>query len=196
MESSGNPLTKSLALLLAGWVALGVSWEDTRGEGMSTPKPGEFYGLFAKPSIKSPLIAQVETIRGLLDGFPGYKGLTIRTTWKEIEPQEGKLNWEGVDALVALTREKGMPVTFELFSGWYSPDWVYSRGVKAYETVDPNPNRSTYGDPRRSPIPWDPTFHRYWERTLTELAKHALSGKGDNKDNLQYREPPATGSRV
>jgi hypothetical protein len=50
--------------------------------------------------------------------------------WEQIEPQEGKFNWDNVDAVVKGAREHSLHVVFLWFGTWkngnmhYVPDWV------------------------------------------------------------------------
>ena len=50
--------------------------------------------------------------------------------WEQIEPQEGKFNWDNVDAVVKGAREHNLHVVFLWFGTWkngnmhYVPDWV------------------------------------------------------------------------
>src|SRR5689334_16513164 len=50
--------------------------------------------------------------------------------WEQMEPQEGKFNWENVDALVNGAREHNLRVVFLWFGTWkngnmhYVPQWV------------------------------------------------------------------------
>ena len=132
-------------------------------------KAGEFLGFFTKSAIHGSLKDQVEGLRQGFKEFP-YKGLVIRATWQQLEPEKGRLDWDGVDALVALAREQGGFFTFELFSGWYTPEWVYANGAKSYDSIDPHPARATYGQVRKMPFPWDPKFKECWQHVVSELA--------------------------
>ncbi len=139
----------------------------------ATPDPlaGQFYGLFGKTDVHTPLAQQAERLPQLFKRNPHLKGLTMRVTWKELEPADGQFNFDGFNRLMKWTRENKLHLTFELFAGWFSPDWIYTKGVKAFETTDNNPSRASFGGAMKGPVPWDETYQKLWRRLVGEVAR-------------------------
>ncbi len=151
---------------------LGAAFTLTAQSAPAVPDPlaGQFYGLFGKTTLHAPLASQVSGLQSLYDRNPHLKGLTIRTTWKELEPAEGGFTWEGMDKVVGFARDRKLHLTFELMAGWFTPDWVYAKGARSFDSLDPNPIRPTYGKTMKGPLPWDETYQKYWRRLVSAAA--------------------------
>jgi len=130
-----------------------------------------FLGIFTHTVHKLPHGEQVESLKALLDGNPHIKGATVRLSWQELEPEEGRFNWDGADKMIAFLESRNMTMALELFAGWFSPEWIYARGVQPFEIPDPNPERPTYGKLMKGPLPWDETYQKYWKRLVIKVAE-------------------------
>ena len=137
----------------------------------SDPLVGQYYGLLGKTNVHTPLVEQAEQLPQLFKRNPYLKGLTIRTNWKELEPEEGRFNWDGMDRLVKWTQKDQLHMNIELAAGALSPDWLYAKGAKAIEWKETNPSKPTVGQTMKSPIPWDETYKKFWRRLVAEVAK-------------------------
>lgn len=98
-------------------------------------------------------------------------GAYIPLRWNQIEPEEGKLNFDRLDRLVALMRKHKLHYKISLVPGKASPGWIYQKGAKAFQTKDSNPYHKTFDEPLAIPVPWDPVYQEYYIRVLTELSK-------------------------
>jgi hypothetical protein len=104
-----NKATRSRAFINAGICAALFLTRAPSGWGQ-TPQPadplvGQYFGLFGKTGVHTPLVEQAEQLPQLFRRNPYLKGLTVRTTWKELEPEEGRFNWDGMDRQVKWTQK-------------------------------------------------------------------------------------------
>lgn len=137
----------------------------------ATANSPEFIGLFTHTRVRQPLAEQPDRMRSVLEKNPYIKGMSVRPTWQEIEPEHGRMRWEALDRMISIARARNVYFTLEPIATMFTPAWVYARGAKAFETREINPHRQNYGDEIRFPVPWDSVYRRYWRRFIEALAE-------------------------
>jgi hypothetical protein len=100
-------------------------------------------------------------------GLPSVSGIAIRASWKEIEPEQGKFNWEYLDAQIGRAKRLGKKTQLIVYCGVWSPEWVYAAGVKSLSFSD---HRKS-ADPSKMPIPWDPQLFTLAGKLFDELGR-------------------------
>jgi len=105
-------------------------------------------------------------------------GLSIRANWKELEPEEGKIDLSYLDNAFAQTGRAGKRAMLRILPGQHSPDWVSRKGVRFIEFTDVNKYHATYGKPIRIPLPWDEAYLSAWVRFIGQVgAKYNKQGE-------------------
>jgi len=130
----------SLLLCMVGCHAAEWAGQASAGDGVATRvelKPGEFLGIVGVTQIRVPLSQQLDWLKSSLESNPHLKGMTIRVAWDELEPQDGKFFWDGMDRAIQILRSRGLHITLELLGGCRSPGWIYERGVPVYKDGSP-----------------------------------------------------------
>lgn len=102
---------------------------------------------------------------------PNLDGISLRATWRTVEPREGAYNWATLDAAVAQAAAHGKKVNLAVTPGAGAPDWVYRGGVAAFRfTWD-----LKWGFPACSevsiPVPWDPAYGEKWRGFVRALGQ-------------------------
>ncbi len=133
--------------------------------------PDRIRGIYSLPAGNAPITPD------LLNGV-GVVGVSLRTTWSRMEPEEGQWNFDYLDASIAAARGAGKKAMIRVLAGVHTPAWVYARGAKRFDFAQRNPNRARRGEPSYLPIPWDETYLRYWTRFVQKLGE-------------RYRDDPA-----
>ena len=156
---------------------------------MRTRPRHPFRPLFVVGIVLIPLTTysatnQIDPVRGVYSLFPGdaaitpdllnntgIVGVSLRTTWRKVEPKEGQWDWDNLDAAITVARSARKKVMIRVLAGTHTPEWVYARGARRFDFVQRNPNRSRTDEPSYLPIPWDETYLRYWARLVRQLGK-------------------------
>lgn len=99
----------------------------------------------------------------------------IRTSWRSLEPEEGKYVWDDPDArltkLFQSALDRGMRLSFRIVvdgrdQGLNTPQYVFDAGAEWYP--DPNEKGERV---RKSPYPDDPVFQKKYEKFIKALAR-------------------------
>lgn len=100
-------------------------------------------------------------------------GYSIRLTWKVLEPERGKYNWQPIDEIIGLARKNGKFVTLRILAGIYSPKWVMNDpNIPKLELISRNPNKKEYFNKSvRLPRPWDRNYLKRYYSFLEALTK-------------------------
>lgn len=115
----------------------------TAGRVVEKPAPSGVYSLtHGRPP--SPVAAQRRYVAGL----------SVRTYWQHLEPEEGHHDWLLFDKTLALAKAHDKQVAFRVMNGTGTPQWVTQAGARWYEARD----RAV----ARAPVPWDEVFLEKW----------------------------------
>jgi hypothetical protein len=130
-------------------------------------EPREINDLLANPGMGW------QTFHTFADQDPALQGLPsgsayFRLYWRDIEPQEGKIDFEKLDGLLAQARKAGQRLSLRVMCAGERtidvPEWLKSKGCRGYDY--------TY-EGQRFWIPdfEDPQFQRAHFRLIRELGK-------------------------
>ncbi|MGC8491033.1 MAG: beta-galactosidase [Syntrophobacteraceae bacterium] len=100
---------------------------------------------------------------GFVDGF------LVRVFWKNLEPEDGRFNWDLFDRPIEMAQRHGKKITLAVVCGPMSPDWLYSEGAKSFSFTFNNPYLRFSGRTFRIPLPWDPVYLAKWEALIKAL---------------------------
>jgi acetyl esterase/lipase len=104
---------------------------------------------------------------------PSITGVYLIYHWRLLEPQQGRLDFTRLDRVIERVRRHGRYYKLAINPGIYSPDWLYTKGARAFETLGSNPARKQlYQKPLRIPLPWDAVFQASYFATLSKVAEH------------------------
>jgi hypothetical protein len=90
---------------------------------------------------------------------PNTAGVTFRTSWADVEPQEGKFDFSKIDTVFANADKHGKWVELILIPGFGTPSWAMN-GVQS-ATFAISYGRGA-GTPLPLPVPWDQTYLSRW----------------------------------
>jgi hypothetical protein len=90
---------------------------------------------------------------------PNTTGVTFRTSWADVEPEEGKLDFDKIDTVFANAEKHGKWVELILVPGFGTPSWAM-RGVQSGTFAIPYGPGS--GTPLPLPVPWDQSYLSRW----------------------------------
>ncbi len=126
-------------------------------------------GLYGSEEKFNLLLRQIEQT---LSTDPRISGVYLITHWDLIEAQEGKYDFERLDRVVNLIRSHGRYYKLAVAPGIYSPEWLYQKGAKAFNTLGSNPQRKAiYNKPVKIPLPWDSIYQSSYFAALEQVAK-------------------------
>ena len=125
------------AALLAATVFAGIAF-GAGGQEMIEVRPEESDELFANPAMGWETFCRSALDDANLAGLPSSTAY-IRWYWKELEPEEGRVDWERTDGFLARARECGQQVAFRVMclgtsrDRIYSPEWLRDAGYAGFE---------------------------------------------------------------
>ena len=111
-----------------------------------------------------------------LDDFPGLSTVYLRLPWSFIEQEEGKFNWEILDAPAQRWIDKGKKVAFRITASeswmrWATPEWVSKSGAKGYNWGE----NGIFWEPAYE----DPVFLKkwsiFWQKWLPDMMEIRMS---------------------
>ncbi len=103
---------------------------------------------------------------------PYIVGISVRASWADMEPIEGRYRWGYFDRCIAQARRAGLLVMLQVVPDYRTPQWVYGAGAQRFEYIDTNPYHATYGQLLAIPVPWDAVFLDKWTRFVSAFGKH------------------------
>lgn len=105
------------------------------------------------------------------------KGISIRSSWKNIERQEGVFYWGSIDKLVNQAANAGKKISIAVSPGGQTPEWVYTKGARKFYFIDGNIYSPTYGKELYCPMPWDTTYLNAWKNFIGALGNRYAANK-------------------
>jgi len=106
---------------------------------------------------------------------PSVTGVTLATTWAELEPTQGNIDFSYFDAQIALAAQNGRQVALRVEAGVFSPKWLYKAGAKKFSLRwylgGVLPQCST----QPLPLPWDPVYLSNLTQMITALGARYAS---------------------
>jgi hypothetical protein len=110
-----------------------------------------------------------DTSNPTLNAFtnPNTSGVTFRTSWADVEPEEGKFDFSKVDTVLANAEKNGKWVRLILLPGFGTPDWAMQGVQSGMFTIQYGPGAGTA---KRLPMPWDSVYLNRWFAFLKQLS--------------------------
>lgn len=98
---------------------------------------------------------------------PNTAGITFRTSWADVEPEEGKFNFTRLDTVFSKAEKNGKWVDLILIPGFGTPSWAM-KGVQSGSFAIQYGKGS--GESLPLPVPWDQTYLSRWFAILQKIA--------------------------
>jgi hypothetical protein len=132
--------------------------------GVSKPEPAPVKGIFCLMKSMAPMDPSVLRM-------PCIPGVSIRFTWEDVEPEEGKIDWDYLEHALGQVKRANKKAMVSVLPGIRSPAWIYKKGVRTLEFTDNNRYHKSYGRRLRMPLPWDETLIQEWIKFVVQLGK-------------------------
>jgi hypothetical protein len=114
----------------------------------------------------------------------------VRFNWADVEPEQGKYNWQVIDDVIAAWKPRGAAVAFRVMTcnahsaGYYaSPKWLFDAGCKGFEYLQGGDD-PTSGGKRIARIEPDYTDPHYLARHGEFIA--ALGQRYDGRPEVEF----------
>jgi len=89
---------------------------------------------------------------------PNNVGVSLRRTWREVNPAPGVYDWSYLDREIQKVINSGKGCTIRVLTGVNAPNWIYSQGVQSFET-----------SAGVMPVPYDPTLMNLWGQFVRQM---------------------------
>ena len=164
-------LAGHIAVFLAGAVSLCPAAAMAQAGQRSTPGEDQAHvsahttvpsGISAVNSIDLHRVGQLfDTSNPTLNAYtnPNTSGVTFRTSWADVEPEEGKFNFSKIDTVFANAEKNGKWVELILIPGFGTPGWAMEGAQSGTFTIGYGPGSGTS---LPLPAPWDHTYLSRW----------------------------------
>ena len=126
--------------------------------------PVPFLGVFTHLEPYGELSEKLISLQNVLRDNPHVSGITLKIQWKQLHPAQDRVDWDGVEALIATAAKAGRLVNIALIPGGGSPDWIFEAGAKKAGPFEFH-RRSVF-----VPVPWDERFIELFLADLNALA--------------------------
>jgi hypothetical protein len=120
------------------------------------------YGISVVNSIDASRIGKLfDTSNPTLNAYsnPNTSGVTFRTSWADIEPEEGQFDFSKIDTVFANAEKNGKWVELILIPGFGTPGWAMQGVQSGMFTIPYGPGS---GMSLPLPVPWDQTYLSRW----------------------------------
>ena len=125
-------------------------------------KTGVPYGISAVNSLDAHRVGKLfDTSNPTLNAYtnPNTSGVTFRTSWADVEPQEGQVDFSKIDTVFANAEKNGKWVELILIPGFGTPGWALQGVESGTFTIAYGPGHGTL---LPLPVPWDQTYLARW----------------------------------
>lgn len=154
--------------------------------------PAKCHGVFA-------LIPWNKTVETEIWEKDFVDGVTIRTTWGDLEPEKGKFNWKYLDENFEKAIKHKKYIRISLAAGYYSPEWILNdKSIeKLYFDFElPKGLGKTKDETGSFPAPWDKQYQKHYADFIKQLAARyevhknlawvSVAGPGSYNDEVSY----------
>ncbi len=160
------PLAVVLVSLLITGCNNNVQPEEEKDEGLK-----EYTGFLKIPGVGYQTFFRFEDEDSNMKQLPFESGSAyFRWMWVQLEPEEGKYNFDLIDRHLARARENGQTLEFRIMLEWPGeydvgiPQWLVDKGVNLRLT-------NCEGHDYYSPDLEDPVIKEYHEKLMTDGTK-------------------------
>jgi hypothetical protein len=106
---------------------------------------------------------------------PNTSGVTFRTSWADVEPEEGKFDFSKIDTVFANAEKNGKWVWLILIPGFGTPGWAMQGVQSGMFAIQYGPGSGRGNGPGTGkllplPVPWDQTYLSRWFTFLKAIA--------------------------
>ena len=101
-------------------------------------------------------------------------GLVIQVGWRELEPRQGKYDWDFLDRVVEVAHKNNVFYKLIIIPGYECPAWLYAKGIDALDAPFSDSraaNPAATVESRSIPIPWDETYLSFFMGLLRKVAE-------------------------
>lgn len=98
---------------------------------------------------------------------PNISAVALQIHWSDIEPAEGKFDWDHLDALFASANSSHKWVQLLIFPGFFAPEWAKQGAETQMFPLQYGPGHNTL---EKLPMPWDMTYLNRWLDFLKQLS--------------------------
>lgn len=98
-------------------------------------------------------------------------GMALQIGWRDVEPAQGKYNWDRVDQFVNQAKSRNKRVTLHLLP-LHPPEWIFSAGAEKFCFTMPARGDFMQGRQMCEVFPWDRVFLQRWSLLISEFGKH------------------------
>ena len=98
-------------------------------------------------------------------------GIALQIGWRDVEPVQGKYDWQRVDKIVDAASSKNKRVTLHLLP-LHPPEWIFAAGVEKNCFTMPARGEFMQGRSLCEALPWDPRYLQLWSQLIKEFGKH------------------------
>jgi len=105
------------------------------------------------------------------------QGISVRVRWKDVEKSPGKYDWSYLDKIFELAQREHKKVFLRLLGGFWSPSWIYRKGVPFFEIKLHGKGFvaksfiNKYGDQIKLPVVWDKRYLELWASFVKVVGK-------------------------
>ena len=142
-----------------------------RGEERASARTPAPYGLSTVNLIDAARVGKpFDTRNPALNAYtnPNTSGVTFRTSWADVEPEQGRFDWSKIDTVLASAEQHGKWVRLILLPGFGTPDWALQGAQSAMFSIPYGPGGGTL---RRLPLPWDGVYLNRWFAFLKQVSE-------------------------
>jgi hypothetical protein len=98
---------------------------------------------------------------------PNTSGVTFRTSWADVEPEDGKFDFSKIDVVFANAEKNGKWVELILIPGFGTPSWAMHGVQSGMFAIQYGRGNGTL---LPLPVPWDQTYLSRWFTFLKAIA--------------------------
>jgi hypothetical protein len=128
------------------------------------------YGISTVNLIDASRVGQLfDTRSPTLNAYtnPNTSGVTFRTSWADVEPEDGKFDFSKIDTVLANAEKNGKWVHLMLIPGFGTPNWAMQGVQTDLFAIEYGPGAGTV---KRLPMPWDSVYLNRWFAFLKKLS--------------------------
>jgi hypothetical protein len=190
MRISRHWSTVPVLLGMCLW-SLSLSWAFQLAHAQHNQQPASArtnkpHGISVVNSIDPNRVGRLfDTSNPTLNAYsnPNTSGLTFRTSWADVEPEDGKFDFSKIDTVFANAEKNGKWVELVLIPGFGTPGWAMRGAQSGMFAIPYGPGKGTL---LPLPVPWDQTYLSRWF-TFLKVISHRYG------DKVSFRKIAAAG---
>ncbi len=145
--------------------------DQQRNRQLASIDPTKPHGISVVNGIDAHRVGQLfDTSDPALNAYanPNTAGVTFRTSWADVEPEEGKFSFGKIDSVFANAEKNGKWVELILVPGFGTPGWALQGVQRGLFAIPYGPGSGTL---LPLPVPWDQTYMSRWFAFLKVIAE-------------------------